>query len=96
MKCTVSQLLSRDRDERDSDQHRVLLAWVDLVAFDGLGHDLTLDLAVIGQRLERSHSHEVTVHLEEMTQRFTGIGLTKTIRTQRHETTSLRDMVRAR
>ncbi|ABA48711.1 hypothetical protein BURPS1710b_2745 [Burkholderia pseudomallei 1710b] len=57
------------RAARALNRHRVGLGRVEVVLRDGVGDDLALDRAFIGERVERRDRDPVAVHLEEVAQR---------------------------
>src|SRR4026209_678076 len=58
---------------RCSYQRRIRLFGIDAVFLDRLGHLLRLQLALVGERLQRRHGHEVAIDLEEVAQPGAGI-----------------------
>src|SRR5690606_31545100 len=67
---------------RSSAIQRVGLVGVDAEAGDGLGHHLALDLAAVGQGLQRGQHDPVAVHLEEVAQLLAGIAAAEAVGAQ--------------
>src|SRR5271165_49769 len=68
------------------DRQRVGFFRIDAEGLHRLGHRVHVDLAVVGQRLERGDRHVMTVYFEKAAQLRARVAATKSVRTEHRVT----------